>query len=72
EKMLQHFIKQEHSNSFMRPSPRVLVCVPVGATEVERRAFREGAQGAGAGDVFLIEEPLAAAFGAGVPVSEAT
>lgn len=40
EKMLQHFIKQVHSNSFMRPSPRVLVCVPVGATCVERRAIR--------------------------------
>ena len=45
EKMLQHFIKQVHSNSFMRPSPRVLVCVPVGATQVERRAIRESAQG---------------------------
>ena len=44
-KMLQHFIKQVHSNSFMRPSPRVLVCVPVGATQVERRAIRESAQG---------------------------
>ena len=55
EKMLQHFIKQVHSNSFMRPSPRVLVCVPVGATQVERRAIRESAQGAGAREVFLIE-----------------
>lgn len=51
EKMLQHFIKQVHSNSFMRPSPRVLVCVPVGATQVERRAIRESAQGAGAREV---------------------
>ncbi|HDJ1440590.1 TPA: rod shape-determining protein MreB, partial [Serratia rubidaea] len=72
EKMLQHFIKQVHSNSFMRPSPRVLVCVPVGATQVERRAIRESAQGAGAREVFLIEEPMAAAIGAGLPVSEAT
>lgn len=72
EKMLQHFIKQVHSNSFMRPSPRVLVCVPVGATRVERRAIRESAQGAGAREVFLIEEPMAAAIGAGLPVSEAT
>ncbi len=62
EKMLQHFIKQVHSNSFMRPSPRVLVCVPVGATQVERRAIRESAQGAGAREVFLIEEPMAAAI----------
>ncbi|QJC33512.1 MreB/Mrl family cell shape determining protein [Enterobacteriaceae endosymbiont of Donacia provostii] len=72
EKMLQHFIKQVHSNSFMKPSPRVLVCVPVGATQVERRAIRESAQGAGAREVFLIEEPMAAAIGAGLPVSEAT
>ncbi|AEI74736.1 Rod shape-determining protein mreB [Candidatus Moranella endobia PCVAL] len=72
EKMLQHFIKQVHSNSFMRPSPRVLVCVPVGATQVERRAIRESAQGAGARKVLLIEEPMAAAIGAGMPVSEAT
>ena len=71
EKMLQHFIKQVHSNSFMRPSPRVLVCVPVGATQVERRAIRESAQGAGAREVFLIEEPMAAAIGAGLPVNEA-
>ncbi len=68
--MLQHFIKQVHSNSFMRPSPRVLVCVPVGATQVERRAIRESAQGAGAREVFLIEEPMAAAIGAGLPVSK--
>lgn len=52
----------------MRPSPRVLVCVPVGATQVERRAIRESAQGAGAREVFLIEEPMAAAIGAGLPV----
>ena len=72
EKMLQYFIKQVHSGNFMRPSPRVLVCVPVGATQVERRAIRESAQGAGAREVFLIEEPMAAAIGAGLPVSEAT
>ncbi|QJC29770.1 MreB/Mrl family cell shape determining protein [Enterobacteriaceae endosymbiont of Plateumaris sericea] len=72
EKMLQHFIKQVHSNSFMKPSPRVLICVPVGATQVERRAIRESAQGAGARKVFLIDEPMAAAIGAGLPVSEAT
>ena len=71
EKMLQHFIKQVHNNSFLRPSPRVLVCVPCGSTQVERRAIRESAQGAGARDVFLIDEPMAAAIGAGMPVSEA-
>ncbi|CAL1329355.1 rod shape-determining protein [Candidatus Providencia siddallii] len=72
EKMLQYFIKQVHSNSLLRPSPRVLVCVPVGATQVERKAIRESALSAGAREVFLIEEPMAAAIGAGLPVSEAT
>lgn len=72
EKMLQYFIKQVHTNSFMRPSPRVLICVPVGATQVERRAIKESALSAGAREVFLIEEPMSAAIGAGLPVSEAT
>ena len=72
EKMLQHFIKQVHSNNFMRPSPRVLICVPAGATQVERRALKESALGAGAREVYLIEEPMAAAIGAGLPVHEAT
>ena len=71
EKMLQHFIKQVHSNNFMRPSPRVLVCVPAGATQVERRAIKESAIGAGAREVYLIEEPMAAAIGANLPVSTA-
>jgi len=71
EKMLQHFIKQVHNNNFLRPSPRVLVCVPCGSTQVERRAIRESAQGAGAREVYLIDEPMAAAIGAGMPVSEA-
>ncbi len=71
EKMLQHFIHKVHENRFMRPSPRVLVCVPCGSTQVERRAIRESAMGAGARDVFLIEEPMAAAIGAGMPVGEA-
>ncbi|MEX0899533.1 MAG: rod shape-determining protein [Gammaproteobacteria bacterium] len=71
EKMLQHFIRKAHGNSFFRPSPRVLVCVPYGSTQVERRAIRESAQGAGARRVFLIEEPMAAAIGAGMPVDEA-
>ena len=51
EKMLQYFIKQVHSGNFMRPSPRVLVCVPAGATQVERRAIKESAIGAGAREV---------------------
>ena len=72
EKMLQYFIKQVHNNNFFRPSPRVLVCVPCGATQVEQRAIKESALGAGAREVFLIEEPMAAAIGAGLPVSEAT
>ena len=71
EKMLQHFIKKVHKNSFIRPSPRVLDCVPCQATEVERRAIRESVISAGARDVRLIEEPMAAAIGAGLPVYEA-
>ncbi len=71
EKMLQHFIQRAHENSFFRPSPRVLVCVPCGSTQVERRAIRESAAGAGARGVYLMEEPMAAAIGAGLPVSEA-
>jgi rod shape-determining protein MreB len=72
EKMLQHFIHKVHENKIFRPSPRVLVCVPCGSTQVERRAIRESALGAGAREVFLIEEPMAAAIGAGLPVEEAT
>lgn len=72
EKMLQTFIRQVHNTNLLRPSPRVLVCVPCGATQVEKRAIRESAEGAGARDVYLIEEPMAAAIGAGLPVSEAT
>ncbi|RUO42839.1 rod shape-determining protein [Aliidiomarina taiwanensis] len=72
EKMLQHFIKAVHENNLLRPSPMVLVCIPYGATQVERRAIRESALGAGARRVLLIEEPMAAAIGADLPVSEAT
>ncbi len=72
EKMLQHFIHKVHENSFITPSPRVLVCVPSKSTQVERKAIRESALGAGAREVFLIEEPMAAAIGAGLPVEEAT
>ena len=71
EKMLQHFIKKVHESSFIRPSPRVLVCVPCQSTEVEQRAIRESVISAGARDVLLIEEPMAAAIGAGLPVHEA-
>ena len=71
EKMLQHFIKKVHNSRLYTPSPRVLVCVPCGATEVERRAIKESAAGAGARSVYLIEEPMAAAIGAGIPVDEA-
>jgi rod shape-determining protein MreB len=72
EKMLQHFIHKVHANRFLRPSPRVLVGVPCGSTQVERRAIRESAAGAGAREVYLIDEPMAAAIGAGLPVSEAS
>lgn len=71
EKMLQHFIHNVHENKFLRPSPRVLVCVPCGSTQVERRAIRESALSAGAREVYLIDEPMAAAMGAGLPVEEA-
>ncbi len=71
EKMLQHFIHKVHEARFFRPSPRVLVCVPCGSTQVERRAIKESAAGAGAREVYLIEEPMAAAIGAGMPVDEA-
>ena len=71
EKMLQYFIKKAHGGRYFRPSPRVLVCVPYGSTQVERRAIRESAAGAGARRVYLVEEPMAAAIGAGMPVHEA-
>jgi rod shape-determining protein MreB and related proteins len=72
EKMLQYFIHKVHENKIFKPSPRVLVCVPCGSTQVERRAIRESVLGAGARDVFLIEEPMAAAIGAGLRVEEAS
>ncbi|MBR9910520.1 MAG: rod shape-determining protein [Gammaproteobacteria bacterium] len=72
EKMLQHFIKKVHENSWFQPSPRVLVCVPCLSTEVEKRAIRESALGAGAREVRLIEEPMAAAIGAGLRTEEAS
>ena len=72
EQMLKYFIKKVHDNKLFSPSPRIIICVPCGSTQVERRAIRESAIGAGAGQVFLIEEPMAAAIGADMPVAEAT
>ena len=68
--MLRYFIKQATKSTFMR-HPRVIVCIPSGVTEVERRAVKEAARNAGAKDVELIEEPMAAAIGAGLNVEEA-
>ena len=72
EKMLQLFISKVHENSIIRPSPRVLVCVPAQSTQVERRAIKESALGAGGREVYLIEEPMAAALGADLPVDDAS
>ncbi len=71
EKMLQYFINKVHGDRFFRPSPRVLICVPFGSTQVERRAIKESADGAGARSVDIVPEPMAAAVGAGLPVHEA-
>lgn len=72
EKMLQHFIRKVLKQGFFSPSPKVLICVPCGATQVERRAIKESAIGAGARDVYLIDEPMAAALGAGISIEEAS
>jgi rod shape-determining protein MreB len=72
EQMLKHFIKKVHDSRLFKPSPRIIICVPCGSTQVERRAIRESAIGAGASRVYLIEEPMAAAIGADLPVGEAT
>ena len=69
EEMLRYFILQAHQRSTLA-RPRMIICVPFGATDVERRALRESALSAGAREVYLIEEPLAAAIGAGLPISE--
>lgn len=71
EKMLQHFIRKVQAKRLLRPMTRVLVCVPYGSTQVERRAIRESALNAGARKVYLVEEPVAAAIGAGIPIGEA-
>ena len=72
EEMLKHFIQVVHEDSYIRPSPRILVSVPCQSTQVERRAIRESVLKAGAREVRLIEEPMAAAIGAGLPVEEAS
>ncbi len=69
-KMLQHFIRKVHAKRLFQPSPRILMATPCGSTSVERRALREVAEGRGAREVYLIEEPMAAALGADLPVSE--
>ena len=71
EEMIKHFIRKVHNRRSFA-SPQVIVCVPSGSTAVERRAIQESAESAGARRVFLIEEPMAAAIGAGLPVTEAT
>ena len=69
EEMIKHFIRKIHNRrSFV--SPQIIVCVPSGSTTVERRAIQESAESAGARRVFLIEEPMAAAIGAGLPITE--
>ncbi|MDR1967115.1 MAG: rod shape-determining protein [Burkholderiaceae bacterium] len=72
EQMLKQFIKMVLPRGLFRPSPRIIICVPCGSTQVERRAIRESALGAGASSVHLIEEPMAAGIGAGLPVNEAS
>jgi len=73
QEMLRYFIRQTQSRfSFFRFKPRIIIAVPSGITQVERRAVKEAAQSAGAREVFLIEEPMAAAVGAGLPVTEAS
>ena len=72
EQMIKQFIRMVNPRSLISPSPRIIVCVPCGSTQVERRAIREAALGAGASQVYLIEEPMAAAIGAGLNVSDAS
>src|SRR5690606_40655276 len=69
EAMLKYFI-QRASDRRTIGRPRIIICVPFGITEVEKRAVKESAEGAGAREVFLIEEPMAAAIGAGLPITE--
>jgi rod shape-determining protein MreB len=69
EAMLRHFIEKVHNRRTL-VRPRIIICVPSGITQVERRAVRESAESAGAREVYLIEEPMAAAIGAGLPITE--
>ena len=71
EQMIKHFIEKANKGRTIS-SPQIVICVPSGATNVERRAIRESADAAGARKVFLVEEPVAAAIGAGLPVGEPT
>jgi rod shape-determining protein MreB and related proteins len=71
EEMIKHFIRKVHNHRSFA-SPQMIICVPSGSTPVERRAIREAAESAGARKVWLIEEPMAAAIGAGLPVTEPT
>ena len=71
EEMIKHFIRKVHNRRSFA-SPQIIVCVPSGSTPVERRAIQESAESAGARRVYLIEEPMAAAIGAGLPVTEPT
>ena len=71
EAMLRYFIRKAHNRKTLL-RPRIIICVPFGVTEVEKRAVRESAESAGAREVYLIEEPMAAAIGAGLPVTEPT
>jgi len=73
EKMIKHFINKVHKESMtFMPRPRVMIAIPLDITEVERKAVEDAVMGAGASEVLLIEEPIAAAIGAGLPILEAT
>jgi len=70
--MLKYFIRKVHESRMLQPSPRIVICVPCGSTQVERRAIREAAMSTGAREVYLIEEPMAAAIGAELPILDPT
>ncbi|UCH54387.1 MAG: rod shape-determining protein, partial [Pseudomonadota bacterium] len=70
--MLKYFIRKVHESRLLQPSPRIVICVPCGSTQVERSAIREAAMSTGAREVYLIEEPMAAAIGADLPILDPT